>query len=163
MARNVFTSFHYVPDNWRASTVRNIGKIEGNMVVTANKWETVTSGGDAAIKKWINDNMTGKSCVIVLVGQDTANRKWINYEIERAWSEKKGVVGINIHNLKNRDLEKSTKGDNPFDYFDFGSKKLSSVIKCYNPPYTDSQKVYNYIRENIEDWIEEAIEIRNNN
>lgn len=29
MARRVFTSFHYVPDNWRASQVRNMGKIEG--------------------------------------------------------------------------------------------------------------------------------------
>ena len=25
-----FYSFHYVPDNWRAATVRNIGAIEGN-------------------------------------------------------------------------------------------------------------------------------------
>lgn len=163
MARNVFTSFHYKPDNWRASTVRSIGKIEGNSVATPNKWETVTNGGDAAIKKWINDNMTGKSCVIVLVGENTANRKWINYEIQRAWTENKGVVGIHIHNLKNGDGEKSNKGDNPFDYFDFGTKKFSSVIKCYNPPYTDSQKVYNHIRENIGEWIEEAIEIRKNN
>ena len=38
MARKVFTSFHYVPDNWRASQVRNIGKIEGNSLVSTNKW-----------------------------------------------------------------------------------------------------------------------------
>jgi hypothetical protein len=163
MARNVFTSFHYVPDNWRASTVRSIGKIEGNKVVTANKWEEVTDGGATAIKEWINTNMKGKSCVIVLVGQDTAKRKWIDYEIERAWSEKKGIFGIYIHNLKNSKGEQSYKGENPFEHFTLGTKKLSSVVKCYNPPYTTSTNVYNHISENIEEWIEEAIEIRNNN
>lgn len=45
MARKVFTSFHYIPDNWRASQIRSIGKIEGNSVVTSNKWEEVTNGG----------------------------------------------------------------------------------------------------------------------
>lgn len=30
MARKVFFSFHYQPDNWRVSQVRNIGVIEGN-------------------------------------------------------------------------------------------------------------------------------------
>lgn len=163
MARNVFTSFHYKPDNWRASTVRSIGKIEGNKVISANKWEEVTDGGATAIKEWINDNMKGKSCVIVLVGQDTAERKWIDYEIERAWSEKKGLFGIYIHNLKNSKGEQSNKGDNPFENFTLGTKKLSSVVKCYNPPYKSSTNVYNHIKENIEEWIEEAIEIRSNN
>jgi len=163
MARNVFTSFHYVPDNWRASTVRNIGKIEGNSVATPNKWETVTKGGDSAIKEWINDNMKGKSCVIILVGENTAKRKWIDYEIQRAWSEKKGVFGIYIHNIKNSNGYKCNKGNNPFEHLELDKKKFSSVVNCYNPPYTDSQQVYNYIKENIEDWIEEAIEIRNNN
>ena len=39
MRRRVFTSFHYIPDNWRASQIRNMGKIEGNGIVSANKWE----------------------------------------------------------------------------------------------------------------------------
>ena len=51
MKRRVFYSFHYVPDNWRAATVRNIGAIEGNSPATDNDWETVTSGGDPAIKR----------------------------------------------------------------------------------------------------------------
>ncbi len=163
MARKVFTSFHYKPDNWRASQIRNMGKIEGNSVVSTNKWEEVTKNGESGIKKWINDNMYGKSCVIVFVGENTAGRKWINYEIKRAWNEKKGIFGIYIHNLKNSKGEKATKGKNPFSNFTLGSKKLSSIVKCYNPPYTSSTSVYNHIKENIEDWIEEAIEIRNNN
>ena len=54
MARKCFFSFHYVPDNWRASTIRQIGAIEGNQPALDNDWETVTKGGDAAIQKWID-------------------------------------------------------------------------------------------------------------
>jgi hypothetical protein len=163
MARKVFTSFHYVPDNWRASQFRNIGKIEGNSIVSTNKWEEVTSGGDKAIAKWIDENMSGKSCVIVLVGEKTAGRKWINFEIEKAWDEKRGIFGIYIHNLKDRLGNQANKGNNPFDFVNVNGKKLSSIVKCYNPPYSNSQNVYNYIEENIESWIEEAIEIRKSN
>ena len=53
MARRVFYSFHYKPDNWRASQVRNMGVIEGNRPASDNEWEKVTSGGDKAIEKWI--------------------------------------------------------------------------------------------------------------
>ena len=40
MARKAFFSFHYQPDNWRVSQVRNIGVIEGNQ--PANFWPTET-------------------------------------------------------------------------------------------------------------------------
>jgi hypothetical protein len=53
----VFYSFHYKKDVMRASIIRNIGVIEGNSLVSDNKWEEVKRGGDVAIKKWIDDNM----------------------------------------------------------------------------------------------------------
>jgi hypothetical protein len=109
MARNCFYSFHYKPDNARASQVRNIGAIEGNKPASDNDWETVTKGGDEAIKKWIANQMKGTTCAVVLVGTGTANRKWINYEIIKAWDEKLGVVGICIHGLKNLMAKCQTK------------------------------------------------------
>ncbi len=52
---------------------------------------------------------------------------------------------------------KSSKGTNPFDTFTIGGKDMSSIVKCYNPnsasPYTD-------IKDNIDSWIETAIQIR---
>lgn len=138
-----------------------MGKIEGNSVVSANQWEEVTKGGNKAIEKWIDDNMSGKSCVIVLVGENTAGRKWIKYEIEKAWNEGRGVLGIHIHNLKNSIGNQANKGRNPFEDFSVNGKNLSSIVKCYNPPFTTSTYVYDYIKENIENWIEEAIDIRN--
>lgn len=162
MARKVFTSFHYQPDNWKASQIRNMGQIEGNGIVTSNKWEEVTSGGNKAIEQWIDDNMSGKSCVVVFVGENTANRKWINHEIEKAWKDGRGLVGIYVHNLKDSSGNQSNKGSNPFDGYEVNGKSLSSIVKCYNPPYSTSTYVYEHIESNIEDWIEEAIEIRSN-
>ena len=100
MPRKAFYSFHYKPDNWRASQVRNMGVIEGNAPASDNDWESITRGGDAVIEKWIDGQMNGKSCSIVLIGTNTAGRKWINYEIKKSWNDKKGVMGIHIHNLK---------------------------------------------------------------
>jgi len=142
-----------------------MGVIDGNQPCSDNDWEKVTKGGDDEIKKWINDQLKGRSCAVVLIGEKTAGRKWITYEISTAWNQKKGVLGIYIHNLKDLDSNQSTKGGNPFDYVTFteSGKKLSSVVITYNPPYSDSKDVYAYIKKNISDWIEKAIEIRNNN
>jgi hypothetical protein len=165
MARKAFYSFHYRPDNWRAAQVRTMGVIEGNAPASDNDWEAVTSGGDDAIKKWIDGQMSGKSCTIVLIGANTAGRKWINYEIVKAWDDQKGVLGIYIHNLKDNDKNQTTKGGNPFDHITLGTNgaKLSTVVKAYDPPYSDSTQVYAYIKRNLSDWIEAAITIRANN
>jgi len=164
MARRVFFSFHYKPDNWRASQVRNMGVIEGNRPCSDNDWETITQGGDEKIKKWIAEQLDGKSCAVVLIGSNTAGRKWINHEIVKAWNDKKGVVGVYVHNLQNSDKQQSAKGANPFASIKCGDsdKMLSSIVKAYDPPYSTSTSVYNHIKENLETWVEEAITIRNN-
>lgn len=162
MARRVFYSFHYVPDNWRASQVRNIGAVEGNQPAKDNDWEIITKGGDKAIEKWIYDQMNGRSCVVVLIGTGTANRKWINHEIVKGWNAGKGVLGIHIHNLKNSEGKTSARGTNPFDYVTLNSSgaKLSTVVKVYDPPGATSTDVYAHIKNNLEGWIETAIAIR---
>ena len=162
MARKVFYSFHYQPDNWRAAQVRSIGAIEGNKPARDNEWETVTKGGDAAIRRWIADQMSGRTCTVVLVGSNTANRKWINHEIVKSWDDGKGVVGIYIHGLRNKEKRISSKGKNPFDFITHGDsgKKLSSIVKCYNPSGTNSRDRYAWISEHLANAVEEAIRIR---
>ena len=162
MARRCFYSFHFKPDNWRAATVRNIGVIEGNTPASDNEWESITKGGDQKIQNWIEGQMKGKSCAIVLVGAQTGNRKWINYEIIKAWNDGLGVVGIRIHGLKNSQGDISTAGDNPFDYITFNNNraKLSTAAKCYNPAGSTSQERYDWISQHLANAVEEAIQIR---
>lgn len=164
MARRVFFSFHYKPDNWRTSQVRNMGVLEGNRPVTDNDWEQIKRGGDKAVQNWIDGQLKGKSCAIVLIGKSTAGRKWIKYEIEKSWNDEKGLLGIYIHNLLDKDEKQSVKGRNPFTDFtmDRDQKKLSSIVKAYDPPFSTSTNVYNYIKTNIDSWVEEAISIRDN-
>jgi len=155
--RQVFYSFHYANDVMRTQQVRNIGSIEGNTPVSANEWETVKMKGDAAVQGWIDNAMNYRSCVIVLIGSDTASRKWVKYEIKKAWNDGKGLFGIYIHNLRDPTTGTCKQGANPFDGFTVGEKKLSALVKCYNPNPADA---YNAIRNNISDWIELAITSR---
>ncbi len=160
MARKAFYSFHYQPDSWRAAKVRNMGVVEGNQPVTDNLWEKITAGGDNAIEKWIDEQMKGKSVAIVLIGEKTAGRKWIKHEIKKAWAKKKGVLGIYVHNLEDRNGNQTTKGRNPFEDCQINGECMSTIVKAYNPPQTTSGGVYNHIKQNLEGWIEIAIDIR---
>lgn len=163
--RQVFYSFHYKPDSWRASQVRNIGTIEGSKPTSDNDWETITKGGNEAIKKWIKEQIKNRSCTIVLIGKDTAGRKWINHEIVESWNAGMGIVGIYIHGLKNQEGYIAEQGSNPFDKISYGDsgKKLSAIVKCYNPTGSDSKEKYDWISKYISDAVEEAIKIRNAN
>ena len=160
--KRVFLSFHYANDNSRVQQIKNMGRIEGQAILSSNEWEQVQRQGDATIKRWINAQMNGRSCVVVLIGSGTANRKWINYEIKKAWKDKKGVLGIYIHNLKDSDGNQAEKGSNPFSKFTINGVSMEEIVKTYNPPYSTSTNVYSHIKENLEDWIEKAIEIRGN-
>lgn len=162
MARKLFYSFHYDPDNWRAAQVRSMGVVEGNSPASDNDWEAVKRGGDAAIQRWIDGQLAGKSCAVVLIGSGTAGRKWIKYEIKKAWEDGKGLFGVYIHGLKNRDGFQSQMGSNPFSEFTVGQSRLDSIVPAHLPPYSDSKDVYAYISTNLADWIEQAIKIRAN-
>jgi hypothetical protein len=164
MARSVFFSFHFANDAWRAGKVRNMGVVDGNKPVYDNDWEAVKRGGDAAIERWIDGQIKGRSCAVVLVGSATASRKWVIREIVKVWDARKGVVGIRVHNLTDANDRQSIAGENPFDKITIGrtSEKLSSKVKLYNPPRTDTKEVYQYIKDNIDGWVEEAVRIRNN-
>lgn len=174
--RRVFFSFRFNYDAWRASMVRNMGKVSEESTFSDNDWEEVKEKNDTAIKNWINNEMKMRSCIIVLVGRYSFNRKWIDYEIEHAWESGKGVVAIRIHKLKDESGFQTDPGHDPLSDFVIDTtmnyickrstllpdeKKLSSVCKTYDPPCESSTGTYNYIKEHISDWIEEAIEIRN--
>lgn len=162
MARKVFYSFHYQVDSWRVSQVKNMGSVEGQPLLSSNEWEDVAAGGDAAIEAWIDREMSGKSCNVVLIGSQTAGRKWIEHEFKKAWGANKGVVGIHIHRLLNQAGSSSSKGRNPFEGFTLndGKVRFDSVVPVYDPSGSDSSAVYATIKNNIEAWVEEAIRIR---
>ena len=160
--RQVFFSFEYNKDNWRASQVRNMGKVDDGSTFSDNDWEAVKEKSDDKIKEWIDDQLKMRSCLVVLVGATTSGRKWINYEIKKAYELKKGIVGIYIHGLKDKDGNQTSKGNNPFYqiYIGQNNERLSKYVACYDSPYSISTYVYDDIKEHLEQLIEDAIDAK---
>lgn len=152
MAKSVFFSFHYEQDVHRVQLVRNVNALEGQPLLNAQKWEEVRRKGDQAIENWIHSQMAYKKAVIVLIGKQTASRDWVTYEIEKAWKDKKPLLGIRIHGLSSFGTTDAA-GVNPFD-------KAKGVfgVPVFDPTITDwrgqidSKATYNQLRQNLEYW-----------
>ena len=156
--RQVFFSFEYNKDVWRASQVRNMGKVSSSSTFSDNDWEEVKSKSDKDIKKWIDTQMAMRSCVVVLIGKTTSTRKWVKYEIEKAYELNKGIVGIHVHGLEDSDGKQTDKGSNPFyQVYTNSGERLSKYVTCFDSSYKLSKNVYSDISNNIEDLIENAI------
>lgn len=159
--RQVFFSFHYSRDAWRASQVRNMGKVSDSSTFSDNDWEEVRYKTDAKIKEWIDNQLALRSCLVVLVGAKTSERKWVKYEIEKAMELHKGIVGIRVNRLKDSNGDTDEEGSNPFySVFTNDGHRLSSYVTLFKSTYTTSKYVYDDIEENIDSLIEEAIENR---
>ena len=158
MARRVFFSFHYEGDIWRASQVRNSWVTKPDRETAgfwdAAAWEKVKEKGDAAIKKWIDDQLTGTSVTVVLIGAETSNRDYIKYELEQSWEKGKGILGIYIHQMKDKDGKTDTKGNSTFG-------------PIFTSPNDDKKKyflerfsTYDWVDDdgynNLGDWVETA-------
>ena len=143
----VFYSFHYDKDNWRVQQVRNIGAIDNTGSVAAQEWEPVRYKTESAIKEWIDQQMSYKRAVVVLIGAETATRKWVKYEIQRAWNLKKPLLGIRIHGLKGRSGNTATRGANPFEQFGYWQ------VPVFDPEGYDSTTKFAAIRNNLSGWI----------
>ena len=128
MARRVFFSFHYQRDIWRVNVVRNSGVVEGNAAAgfqDASLWEETKKKGDSAIKKLIDNGLVSTSVTVVLIGAETASRKYVNYEIEQSIARGNGLLGIYIHNIKDRNGNTDSQGSIP-------QLLVSNNVPCYH-------------------------------
>jgi len=116
MARRVFFSFHFDKDVWRANQVRNSNVVAGTDVAgffDHSEYEEAKKNGSDAIKRMILRHLKGTSVAVILIGTETAKRPWVKYEIEQAIALNSGLLGIQIHHLKNAAAETSSPGPTP--------------------------------------------------
>lgn len=154
--KTVFYSFHYERDVHRVQLVRQIGALEGQPLLGSQEWEVVRRGGQQAIVNWIDQQMTYKRAVVVLIGQETSSRSWVSYEIEKAWNAKKPLVGVRIHGLSSMGSV-DRPGADPFT-------KVTGVsgVPVFDPTQTnwqgqiDSKATYAYLANNLENWVAQA-------
>ena len=150
----VFYSFHYDRDAVRVQQIMNMGQLEGQTVLNAQDWESVKANGDKAVQDWIASQMLYKEAVVVLVGNETAGRRWVKYEITKAWNDKRPLVGIRIHGLKDPRTGADTAGPNPFASIKFkdGSGSLADFVNLHDP----TGDVYKTIETNLKSWVSGA-------
>lgn len=157
MTRKIFFSFHYERDAWRAGQVRNSNVVSSEDrfgFIDAADWESIKKQGNAAIERWIDDQLKNTSVTVVLIGAETANREWVLHEILRSWNRGNGIVGVRIHNIKDQDQKTDSVGANPLDQFKFSDGTLlSTVCKTYDWVVDDGRK-------NLGKWADEAAKKR---
>lgn len=160
MVRRVFFSYHFQEDAWRANQVRNSWVTKRSRKAAgffdAADQEEVKRASDAEIKRWIDEQLQGTSVTIVLIGEHTASRKYVRYEIEQSLKRGNAILAIRIHNVKDLSGRVGREGSNPLDGFSLpagsGRRPLSDVFPTYDWVIGDG-------RNNLPQWIEEAIEI----
>jgi MTH538 TIR-like domain (DUF1863) len=154
MARRTFFSFHYENDVWRANVVRNSWvTTETAGFVDAADFEEVKKGGDSAIKKWIDNQLTGTSVTAVLIGAETSDREYVKYELEQSWKRGNGILGIFIHNVKDKNGNRGAKGSSSFGPI-FASDSDSK--KYFYERFHSYDWVDNDGYNNLAKWIEDA-------
>jgi hypothetical protein len=157
VAISVFYSFHYERDSFRVQQVLQMGALEGQTILNSQEWEQVKRQGSAAIEKWIDGQMSYKRAVVVLVGAETASRSWVDYEIRKAWADRKPLVGIRIHGLSNGSST-DRPGANPFGNVQLPlGQTLANYIPLHNPAGGTSKEVHADIARNLTSWVDGAV------
>lgn len=155
VARRVFFSFHYERDGQRASVVRNswVTKGEDAGYIDAANWEEVKGKGDATVKRWIEEQLSGTSVTVVLIGAETSSRDWVKYEIKRSFERGNGMLGIYLHNIKDFQLKTDTAGNN---YFGELGKDSNGNSVYFWSLYNTYDWVLNNGYDNLGTWVEDA-------
>ena len=121
---------------------------------TPQDWEAVRYKTDAAIEKWIHEQMLYTKAVIVLVGATTASSRWVRHEIVKAWNDKRPLLGVRIHGLSDKDGYTAAAGANPFGAISLTSGgTLADYVTLVTPSGGDSKAAYSDIKNNLESWV----------
>lgn len=157
MAKRVFFSFHYENDVWRANVVRNswVTKADAETAgfIDAADFEEVKKGGDSAIRRWIEKQLESTTVTIVLIGTQTSQREYVKFELEKSFQRGNAMLGIYIHQIKDRYGSVSVKGSNHFG--EIGKDSNSNPV-YFSSRYQTFDWVDDNGYDNIGEWVKDA-------
>ena len=145
MARRTFFSFNYTKDIWRVNQIRNMPNVIGTAAAgfqDASLWEEAKKKGDKEIKKLIDAGLKNTSVTVVFITYGTSTRKYINYEIDQSLARGNGLLGVQIHDLKDQNGNTASPGAIP-------SQIEANGFKAYK--YSN--------KDRLAAWIEAAAEL----
>ena len=144
MARRVFFSFDY-NYVWKANQIRSMTNVIGTAAAgfqDASLWEKAKKKGDKEIKRMIDKALENTSVTVVFVTYGTTARKYINYESDESLARDNGLVAVQIHHLKDQNVQTGSAGAIP-------PQIEANGFKAYK--YTN--------KESLARWIEEAAKL----
>lgn len=144
MARRSFFSFDY-NHVWKVNQIRNMPTVIGTAAAgfhDASIWEEAKKKGDKTIKAMIDKALNNTSVTVVCISYGTSVRKYINYEIDQSIARGNGLVGVQIHHLKDQDRNTHSAGGAP-------SQIAANGFKTYKYSNADA----------LARWIEAAAKI----
>lgn len=158
MARSVFYSFHYQNDISRVMVVRNRWVTMGTQTISGiidhADFEKVQRQGDAAIKRWIDQQLNGTSATVVLIGAETLKRPYVQYEICESLKRGNAIIGVYIHRIPDFSRRTSLACDRhtAIGNYDNGEPAFFDRI---------ADGIYDYVNQdgynNLSTWVEAAV------
>ena len=152
--RKIFPSYDWDEDVWRVNQIVNLPFIVGAELAgfVKNVPNEEVRKSDAAVQRWIDENMEGCSCLVLLIGEKTYLSRWVKYELERATQKRMGRLNVYLEGMPDRYGIPSKRGKDPYAHHGM-----------YVPVDTPGVFIVNessWIRDNglynIGNWIEDA-------
>ncbi len=141
MERKVFFCFDYERDLWRVKKIimklPHITSCAAAGFMDGELWEETGMKGDEVVRKLIDDGLENTSVTVLCIGARTASRKFIDYEIEQSIRRGNGIVGIQIHHLKDTLGSVDSAGNIPY--------KIKTDYKVFK--YIDHEELARHIEE----------------
>lgn len=154
--RKIFPSYDWDEDVWRVNQIIKmpaiVGKEKLGFVSGVPNEEAKKS--DATIKRWIDDNLKGCSCMIVFCGEKTAQSRWVKYEIEQARILNMGRFIVELTGRLDKNRQPCKFASDPYsanNKYCANYSPSAYTIRRYNWNLDNGQ-------EHISEWIEDAIQ-----
>lgn len=101
----------------------------------------------------IDKSLEGTAVTVVLIGAETSSRKWVRYEIKKSHERGNGLLGVYIHNIKDKNGNTDEKGSNQFGEIDVNA---NGEIVYFWQVYPTYDWIEDGGYENFGDWVEKA-------
>lgn len=149
--RVVFPSFDW-DDVWMVNQIINRPTVVGKEEIGFVKGVPQEAGlkKESEIRRWIDENMDGCSCLILFVGEKTYESQWVKYELELARKRGMGRFIVYLQGMRGKDGRPCRAGVDPYKHHGmYTNSGRGYAIKRYNWLRDDGAR-------NIGSWIEEA-------